>query len=40
VLPNVHLEQGYDANIMPDNFGDRLSPQDMADLIAYMLSLQ
>jgi cytochrome c2 len=40
VLPNAYIEDGYDSGIMPDNFGDRLSPQDMADLIAYMLSLQ
>lgn len=40
VLPNIFIEEGYDPNIMPNNFGNRLSPQDMADLIAYMISLQ
>jgi hypothetical protein len=40
VLPDVYVEEGYQPNIMPKNFGDRLSPQDMADLIAYMLSLR
>lgn len=40
VLPNAYIVDGYQSNIMPDNYGDRLSPQDMADLIAYMISLQ
>jgi mono/diheme cytochrome c family protein len=40
VLTNVYIVEGYQANIMPNNYGDRLSPQDMADLLAYMLSLQ
>jgi mono/diheme cytochrome c family protein len=40
VAPNAYLEPGYQANIMPLNFADRLSSQDMADLIAYMLSLK
>jgi mono/diheme cytochrome c family protein len=40
VLPNASIEEGYNSGIMPNNYGDRLSPQEMADLIAYMLSLQ
>jgi mono/diheme cytochrome c family protein len=40
VLTNVHIVEGYQPNIMPGNYGDRLSPQDMADLLAFMLSLQ
>jgi len=40
VAPNAYIEAGFQANIMPLNFADRLSSQDMADLIAYMLSLK
>jgi len=40
VAPNAYIETGFQANIMPLNFADRLSSQDMADLIAYMLSLK
>jgi mono/diheme cytochrome c family protein len=40
VLPNAYTEEGYQSGIMPNNYGDRLTPQEMADLIAYMLSLQ
>ncbi len=40
VLTNIFVVEGYEPNLMPNNYGDRLSPQDMADLIAYMLSLQ
>jgi mono/diheme cytochrome c family protein len=40
VAPNAYIEEGFQPNIMPLNFADRLSSQDMADLIAYMLSLK
>ena len=40
VLTNIFIVEGYEPNIMPGNYGDRLTPQDMADLIAYMISLQ
>lgn len=40
VAPNAYIEDGFTPNIMPLNFADRLSAQDMADLIAYMLSLR
>ncbi len=38
VAPNDYVVSGYPAGIMPQNFGDRLSYQDMADLIAYLQS--
>lgn len=38
VDPNVYLVSGFEANIMPGTFGGRLTPQDAADLIAYMLT--
>jgi mono/diheme cytochrome c family protein len=40
VDPNVHLVAGFEPNLMPGNFAGRLSPQDAADLIAYMLTFE
>lgn len=40
VLPNAYLVEGYQVGIMPADYSERLSEQDLADLIAYMLSLQ
>ncbi len=40
VLPNANLVEGFQANLMPQNYADRLSAQDAADLIAYMLTLR
>jgi mono/diheme cytochrome c family protein len=37
VLPNIHLVAGF-APIMPDNYGQTLTEQDLADLIAYLLA--
>lgn len=36
--PAKHLVRGY-SNVMPGNYADKLSQQDVADLIAYLLSL-
>jgi len=40
VLPNAYVVDGFQPNIMPQNLAERLSAQDTADLIAYMLSLR
>jgi mono/diheme cytochrome c family protein len=40
VTPNAFVVSGFEANIMPGNYAQRLSPQDAADLIAYLLSLR
>ena len=40
VDPNAHLVDGFAAGIMPANFGDRMTAQDAADVIAYMLTLR
>ncbi|HET7009555.1 MAG TPA: cytochrome c [Anaerolineales bacterium] len=40
VDPNVHLVEGFAARIMPANFGTRMTAQEAADLIAYMLTLR
>ncbi len=37
VDPNSFVVPGYPANIMPQNYGETLSEQEIADLIAYML---
>lgn len=38
VQPDVHIVDGYNANLMPPNFGSRIDIQQMADLIAYLRS--
>lgn len=34
--PAQHIVEGY-GNAMPNNYDDRLAPQEIADLIAYLL---
>jgi mono/diheme cytochrome c family protein len=38
VQPGDHIVEGY-PNIMPTVYQERLTPQEMADLIAYLLTL-
>jgi mono/diheme cytochrome c family protein len=38
--PNAYLVPGFVAGVMPINFGDRITLQQMADLMAYMLSFR
>lgn len=40
VLPNVHVVEGYAENLMPQTFGDTITDQQAADLIAYMLTIK
>lgn len=40
VLPNVHLVEGYESGIMPADYGERITLQEMADLVAYMLTFR
>jgi len=37
VLPNEFMVEGFASGLMPANFGDRLSAQDLADIIAFLL---
>jgi mono/diheme cytochrome c family protein len=37
---NVYVVSGFEPNLMPTNFAGRLTPQDAADLIAYMMTLK
>jgi mono/diheme cytochrome c family protein len=40
VDPNVYLVSGFETVAMPGTFSGRLTPQDAADLIAYMLTFE
>lgn len=40
VLPNVYIVPGFQAGVMPANYGDTLTDQELADLIAYLLTLK
>ncbi len=40
VMPNAFVVPGYEPNIMPGNYGERLTIQDAADLIAYLQTLR
>ena len=37
VNPNAQIAQGYQAGIMPQNFGQQLNDQQLADLVAFLL---
>ena len=37
VDPAKHIAEGY-GNAMPNKYGEQLTPQDLADVIAYLLS--
>jgi len=39
-LPNAYVVPGYLANLMPQNYGELLTPQELADVIAYLAALQ
>lgn len=38
--PNAKITEGFQPNVMPQNFGDTLSDEDIEAIIAYMQSLQ
>lgn len=40
VQPNAYVVSGFNAGVMPQNYGATLSAQDLADLIAYLSALQ
>jgi len=40
VDPNAYVVDGFTANIMPPIYGDKLTSQNAADLIAYLLTLK
>ncbi len=40
VQPNVYVAEGYPPNVQPQNFGDTLDLQDVADFIAYIMAFK
>jgi cytochrome c oxidase subunit 2 len=40
VDPNAEVAEGFSRNIMPDNFRDQLSPQELDALVKYLLEAQ
>jgi len=40
VLPNTHVVSSFNPDIMPKDYGSKLTPQQIADLVAYLLSLK
>jgi len=40
IQSNNFIVEGYQANVMPVNFGERVTLKDMADLLAYMKSFE
>jgi mono/diheme cytochrome c family protein len=38
VDPNAEITQGYNAGVMPQNFGQELSPQQLDNLVAFLMS--
>jgi cytochrome c len=40
VTPNAFVVSGFEPNIMPENYGERLTVQDAADIIAYLQSIR
>lgn len=40
VLPNIYVADGYPKSVHPANYSNTLDKQDMADMIAYMMTFQ
>jgi mono/diheme cytochrome c family protein len=36
VNPNAEIAEGYQPNIMPSDYGEKLSDQELADLVAFL----
>jgi cytochrome c2 len=39
-LPGAYLVEGFSEGVMPDGFGNLATAQDMADIIAFLLTIQ
>src|SRR5699024_10434845 len=37
VDPNAEIAPGYEANVMPPNFAELLSPKELEDLVQYLI---
>lgn len=40
VNPSAYVVQGFQAGIMPDDFGSTLTRQELADLVAYLMTMR
>ncbi len=40
IKPNDHIVEGYAANLMPQDYGLRMSDQDLAELVNYLLEMK
>ncbi len=40
VMPNAFIVEGFSQGVMPTDFGERITLQDMAELLAYMLTFR
>ncbi len=40
VDPNADIPEGFQPNVMPQDFGKRLTPKQISDLVAYLLTLK
>jgi mono/diheme cytochrome c family protein len=40
IEPNAHLVEGFSANIMPTNWSDILTKEQLDDLVAFLLTLK
>lgn len=36
--PNAHVVDGYPGNVMPQTFKDMMTPQELAEMVAYLLA--
>ena len=39
VRPEAHVVEGYPSGLMPDRLGDLMTPQETADMIAFLMTL-
>ena len=37
ISPNKQIAKGYPPNVMPQNFGQTLTPKQLEDLVAFLL---
>jgi mono/diheme cytochrome c family protein len=40
VAPGAHIVEGYEGGVMPGNFGEELSSQELANLVAYLMTMK
>jgi cytochrome c len=40
VDPSVHVVEGFPDNVMPKNFEELMTPEQLDDLVAFLLSLE